>query len=334
MACAGAACGGNDEDGSPATTVAVASTEAPASSAEDSTAAAPVTDSAVSFPVQIEHQLGTITIDEEPQRVVAMSTRDADTLLALGVTPVGIHSRYDFESGVGPWAENLLGDAQPVVWLGPEFNYEAVASVDPDLIVYTASGGEADVYETLSAIAPVIDLPIGAVPYGATPAESTMLIGRALGRGADAERVVAGLDDYLAEQAAAHPSFAGRTANYLDIYTGGVTSYSQEHIVNRILYSVGFEPIPGSELPAGEGFVGVSAENLSEYDADIVLAFPFGRTLDELVAETPTIATLNSYVNGGFFVLDDLALSNSSVLSIPYAMDRLLPKFDAALTAG
>lgn len=284
-----------------------------------------------SFPVVVEHQLGTVTIPVEPTRVVAMSTRDADALLALGVIPVGIHSIYDFAEGVGPWALDALGDATPEVWGGREFNFEAVAAVEPDLIVYTASGGDQDVYDTLSEIAPTIDLPLGAVPWGASSEESTLLIADALGRAADGERVIADLHGYLAGQAAAYPAFSGRTANYLDIYPGGITSYSREHVVNEILYEVGFDPIDLSELPEGEANVSVSAERLAEYDADVVLAYPFQRTLGELVAETPTLASLDSYVNGRFFVLDDLALSNSSVFSIPYALDRLLPEIDAAL---
>jgi len=48
----------------------------------------------------------------------------------------------------------------------------------------------------------------------------------------------------------------------------------------------------------------------------------------------PTLETLGSARNGRLFVLEDLALSNSSVLSIPYALDTLLPEIDRALTAG
>lgn len=293
-----------------------------------------VTATASRFPVEVEHQLGTATIPTEPTRVVAMSTRDADALLALGVMPVGIHSIYEFAEGVGPWALDALGDATPEVWGGREFNYEAVAALEPDLIVYTASGADPDVYDTLSEIAPTVDLPLGAVPWGASSEESTLLIAEALGRVADGERVIDELHTYLADQAAAHPAFDGRTANYLDVYPGGITSYSREHVVNEILYAVGFDPIGPSDLPEGQSSVDVSAERLVDYDADVVLAYPFGRTLDELIAETPTLASLASVASSRFFVLSDLALSNSSVLSIPYALDRLLPEIDAALADG
>ena len=53
------------------------------------------------------------------QRVASLGLGDADTLLALGITPVtvapwGAEGDGD-PSGVGPWAEELLGEAKPEV---------------------------------------------------------------------------------------------------------------------------------------------------------------------------------------------------------------------------
>lgn len=99
-----------------------------------------------------------------------------------------------------------------------------------------------------------------------------------------------------------------------------------------MLYATGFSPIAGAlDVPAGQSSISVSAELLASYDADIVLIYPFGRSLDELIAETPTLATLPSVEDGRAFVLQDLAFSSASVVSIPYALDNLLPRFSAAL---
>lgn len=283
------------------------------------------------FPITIEHALGTTTIPAEPQRVVALIDRDADTVLALGVQPVGIRSNYNFDAGVGPWAEPLL-TTEPTVWKGRELNFEAIAAADPDLIVFATSGGDAAEYARLSQIAPTIGLPKGANPWEATTAQTTLLIAEALGRKPQGEQLIADLDAYLASQKAAHPEFAGRTVNYLDIYPGGISSYSDDHIVNGMLYATGFSPIAGAlDVPADQSSVSVSAELLANYDADIVLIYPFGRTLDELIAETPTLGTLPLVEDRRAFVLQDLAFSNASVVSIPYALDNLLPQFSAAL---
>lgn len=287
---------------------------------------------ALAFPIEVQHSLGTTVIPQEPERVVALIDRDADTLLALGVEPVGIRSLFGFGTGVGPWAQTALGDAQPVVWTGREINYEGIAALDPDLIVFANSGGEEEVYNLLSQIAPTVGLPEGALPWGATTEQTTLLIAEALGRQEDGEALLAELDAYLAEQAAVHPEFAGKTANYLDIYPGGIASYSQNHIVNELLYAVGFSPIPAvQEMPEGTSSVTVSSELLDQYDADVLLIYPYGRTLEQLIAEQPTLGALDSVQSGQAFVLDDLAFSTASVLSIPYALDELLPRVSTAL---
>lgn len=73
-------------------------------------------------------------------------------------------------------------------------------------------------------------------------------------------------------------------------------SYSRDHVINSLMYAVGFEPI---ELAArGSAEVMVSAERLADYDADVLLVYPYGRTEDELRQEVPTLAGLES-VRGG-----------------------------------
>lgn len=281
------------------------------------------------FPITIEHTLGRTTIDRRPQRVVTMNERDTDAVLALGVTPVAVHSNYGFDKGVGPWAEKALKGATPAVRKGKEFSYETIAAVRPDLIVHTTSGGEKEIYRQMAAIAPTVGLPKGAAPYSATTEEATLLIAEALGRAADGRRILAELGSYLARQKSAHPSFAGKTVNYLDISPGQITSYSRAHPINATMYELGFQPIPRAP---DKQFVSVSAELLEDYDADVVLAFLFGSSLDEASKRVTTLRTLESVRNDRFFVLKDLAFSNSSVLSIPYALDRLLPDIERSLS--
>lgn len=284
------------------------------------------------FPVTVEHALGTVAIPEQPERVIALMDRDVDTLLALGVVPVAIRSWFNFEEGAGPWSLPLLEGHDPVVWTGRELNYEAIAAQRPDLIVFATSGGDHETYERLSQIAPTLSLPKGQNPWGATTESTTLLIAQALGRRADGEALLAGLDAYYAEQKAAHPQFTGHTATYLDIYPGGITAYSEEQSINRILTNIGFTATEAAlALPDDQPSTEVSAELVSDYDADIVVIYPFGRTLEQIVEEQPIVGQLDSVAGGRAFILEDLAFSTASVLSIPYALDALVPLFDAAL---
>ncbi|SDH05986.1 ABC transporter substrate-binding protein [Pelagibacterium luteolum] len=275
------------------------------------------------FPVTVEHALGTTTIEDVPERVVALMDRDVDTLLALGVVPVGIRSWYNFEDGAGPWSAPLLEGHSPEVWLGRELNFEAIAATEPDLIVFASSGGDRAEYERLSQIAPTLSLPKGESPWGSTTTATTLLIAEALGRRDEGQALIDGLETYLAGIKAENPQFAGHTANYLDVHAGGLTYYAQTQFINKTLYDLGFSPVPAVlDMPADESYVTVTAEEARLADADILLIYPFGSTRDEILAANPTLDTLEAFQTGGAILLPDLAFSQASVLSIPYALER------------
>src|SRR5262245_57702400 len=116
--------------------------ETPSSATDDSSSV-----SADAFPVEIEHKYGTTTVESEPKRVVSVGFTDQDALLALGVVPVGVRDWYGEQPfAVWPWAQPALGDAEPEVLSAEELNYEAIAALQPDLIVGISSGMTADEY--------------------------------------------------------------------------------------------------------------------------------------------------------------------------------------------
>src|SRR5690606_13575792 len=112
-------------------------------------------------------------------------------------------------------------------------------------------------------------------------------------------------------------------------------AYPADTIVANVLLSVGFEPSAGiASLPENTSYLEVSEERLLEFDADVLLIDAYGRSLDELETELPTFARLEAAREGRVFLTEDMALATSSPLSIPYALDRLLPKIAEALEAG
>jgi iron complex transport system substrate-binding protein len=71
------------------------------------------------FPVTVPHKFGETTVTEAPTRVVSVGVTEQDILLELGVVPVAVTEWYgDKPFATWPWAEDLLGDAEPEV-LGP-----------------------------------------------------------------------------------------------------------------------------------------------------------------------------------------------------------------------
>lgn len=154
--------------------------------------------------------------------------------------------------------------------------------------------------------------------------------------GAEPEAWPAGDPNYeaiAADQAAAHPEFAGRTITYWDMWDGQASEYAADHGVDSMLYRLGFEPTDGSRELAekGENSQTFSGENLSDHDADIVLAYTFGLDKAGLEKAYPALTGVDSYRHDRLFILEDLAFSTRSPLAMHHALDTLIPQMSKAL---
>src|SRR5918998_695940 len=175
-------------------------------SAEGATAASSPSGSGAS-PVTVETAFGPVEVPEAPQRVVALGWSDAETALALDVQPVGASDWLGFGGeGVGPWAEGRYDEAPEIIeTLEPSL--EAVAALDPDLILDTRSPATQERYDALSQIAPTIGQPEGVGAYLTTWQQQLDLVGQALGREEQAGELQAEVEQQFAEAAEAHPEF-------------------------------------------------------------------------------------------------------------------------------
>ena len=64
----------------------------------------------------IEHAFGTTEVPSAPERIVTVGLTEQDSVLALGMTPVGVTEWYGEQPyATWPWAQDELGDAEPEV---------------------------------------------------------------------------------------------------------------------------------------------------------------------------------------------------------------------------
>ena len=140
----------------------------------------------------VPHKFGETTVPEEPARVVSVGVTEQDILLQLGVVPVAVTEWYGEKPfATWPWAEELLGDAEPEVLQHRDgFELERIAALEPDLIVGTNAGLTQKDYELLSAIAPTIPSVEGSTRYFSSWQDQTLQIARALGREDDGQALV------------------------------------------------------------------------------------------------------------------------------------------------
>lgn len=312
--------------------VAVSMTACGSSQAPD----APEADPDGAFPVTIDHIYGSTTVAEKPLRIVTLGVSDADAVIALGTVPVGNAGYSFYETGLGPWTEELVGDAE-LTLLGSEAqpDFELIASLAPDLITGLNSGFDEDTYATLSGIAPTIARPEGSAAYAVDREVATATIAEAMGETARGEELNTRTRDALEQVRADHPEFEGKTATVVLPYEGQFGAYLPGDARGRFVTSIGFR-IPDAILAQDDGesfFVPVSTENISMLDGDLILYLGSGEAAD-VVEENPLFGTLDAARDDAIVAttIDQRgAITYNSVLSVPYAIDELVPRIAAAL---
>ena len=279
------------------------------------------------FPVTLNHAFGQTTIPAEPKRVVAVGYNDADFVLSLGVVPVGAREyKGGFDWQNRPWAQQAKGGQRPEPLDGTTVPIEKIAALQPDLIVGVYSFMDRPTYDKLSAIAPTIAQPTPDGTDAATWQEQTKITGQALGRSAQADQVVAATEKRFADARARFASFTGK-------------SLTMDFVVEGVPYKLGTDDLR-AQLFAGLGFrvppttATLSLEQQGKLDADVIAVM--GRTRAEAMAD-PVFANIPAVKAGRVVFLGDYtsefagALGYSSPLSLPYAIDAVAPKLDAAL---
>jgi iron complex transport system substrate-binding protein len=290
------------------------------------------------FPVTIKHKYGETMIEKAPERVVCIGLTDQDTLMALGIVPVGVTYWFGDEKlqGVYPWAQEYLGDAElPTVLKDTNgVELEKVAALAPDLIIGQYAGLTEQDYKKLKAMGvPVVAQSGDYTDYGTPWDEAALTLGTAIGKPKAAQELVDSVRKRISDEAAAHPEFKGQTAGVVTPYEG-LFLYGPEDPRSRMLLDLGFDLHPLiTDADDSEFGISLSAERTSDlgdagvavwidYDADKQVqkifegttAYDEGRWFDI------------SEANGNYYV----AHSFVTPLSIPYLLDRYVPQLAAA----
>ncbi|MFF0579410.1 iron-siderophore ABC transporter substrate-binding protein [Streptosporangium saharense] len=316
-----------------------AAAEAPSSPSQ----AAPAGDT---FPVTIPSALGDAVIPKKPERVVTWGWSSQDAVLALGVVPVAMpKNTYGGDAdGVLPWdAEKIkeLGGTTPALLSSDsgEVPFEEIVEARPDVILAPYSGITKDDFAKLSKVAPVVAYP--EKPWALPWQDQIEIIGRALGRSAEATALREKTAAYVASLAQANPVLKGKSFLY-----GAANEADQLNIYRAsdprvaLLVDLGMTVSPSvaaldGDPTSGSYFYGISYENVGKIDADVlVMYFGSQKEADKFVAD-PVIAAMPNIrekrfapIVGESFVM---ASSAPTVLSIPWMLDRYVPQLAAAV---
>lgn len=294
------------------------------------------------YPVTIEHKFGSTTIESAPQRIVVLGFTEQDFYYALGAQPIAIRYWYGDEAdAIFPWADAAAGDAAPEVlnmtW--GSLDYETLVGLNPDLISAIGAGINQDEYDRLSQIAPTIAQSDAYIDYGTPWQETTTTIGKVVGKEAEAEALVAGVQDQIEAIRKAHPEFEGKTIAVVYSFTpGSFGFYTAGDQRGRFFTDLGFVvPDELVELAGDSFYADVSQERLDILDQDLIVVLNAGTAEggQERIESEALFSQLDAVKEGRVVYIPaeyEDAVNFNTVLSIPYSVENLVPLLSDALT--
>jgi iron complex transport system substrate-binding protein len=320
----------------------VAATALVACGSDDDKGEAPAAAAPAGFPVTLKNTFGETTIAKKPERIVTLGWNAQDVVYALGETPVGMPkvTYGPTPAGTTAWDADKFDPAKTTLLdTTDSIPFEKVAALRPDVILAPYEGFDKATYTKLSEIAPTVAYP--GAPWQTTWQDQTTIIGKALGKSAEADKLVAGIKELTTKAAADHPEFKGKTLSIL--------SYGAENYVYtpgdprvQILNEMGFVNSPGVEAlektnTKKEFALTVSKERLNDLDADVVVGYIDGMTPEKFAADK-VYASSSSFKKGSTYLMTDQqvisGMSAVSVLSVPWVLDKILPGLAKAAQAS
>lgn len=288
-----------------------------------------------SYPIVIEHALGTTTIAAKPERVATVAWANHEVPLALGIVPVGMPSVSwgdDDEDGTHIWTEAKLEElgaqVPPLFDEGDGIDFEAVAETNPDVILAAYSGLTQEEYDTLSQIAPVVAYPKG--PWTTDWRTTVRLNSAGMGMAEEGEALIAKLEADISNATAKYPGLADETVMFIshsdasDLST--INFYSANDPRVQFFEELGMNLAEAvAETRGTDSYSGsFSSENIDTFDDVTVVVTYGGDELQDAMTADPLTSKMPAVQDGAFVKLvgDPLgAAASPSPLSLPMMID-------------
>ncbi|MFE5855857.1 ABC transporter substrate-binding protein [Streptomyces sp. NPDC056500] len=274
--------------------------------------------------------MGDVQVVAEPQRVVVLDTAELDSVMTLGVKPVGT-TRTDSATG---FPAHLPADQLKDVKLVGEMttpNLEAIAALKPDLIL-TSKLRHGDKYAELKKIAPTVMTESTGLPWK----ENFLAHAEALNKQDEAKKTVADYTAHVAEVTKAlggKEKVAATEVNMVRFVEGAdIRIYGKENYIGTVLADVGLGR-PAVTDKAEDGFMlNVSPEKINMADADVIFHSTIGDPKKAKATEVlggPVWKNLAAVKAGKVFPVQD----ELWIQGIGYSgADKILDELQAALT--
>ncbi|GII01156.1 ABC transporter substrate-binding protein [Planobispora takensis] len=220
----------------------------------------------------VKHAMGETKVPESPKRVVVLDTDKLDTLVSLGLSPVGAAQASENQA----WPKYLgsaLASTKAVGTLQSP-NLEAITALKPDLILGSKFRQE-QFYAKLSQIAPTVFTE----KVGITWKENFLLDAEALNKKAEADRLLAAYQD-RAENLGGTSEVEVSIVRFMP---DQIRMYGPESFSGIVVGDAGFGRPEPQRLESAEDkrFGELSQENLAQAEGDVLFYSAYGQDAAE-----------------------------------------------------
>lgn len=217
----------------------------------------------------VQHAMGETNVPVNPQRVVVLDTGELDSVLALGIKPVGA-----VEALPGQGYQEYFGElTQGITNVGTiaEPNLETILTLKPDLILSNKVRHE-DIYAQLSQIAPTVF----AERVGVVWKDNFMLAADALNKTAEGEKLMQDYQGRIAElQAKLGDRTSQTTVSVVRFLPDQLRLYQKGSFIGTVLDDVGFAR-PPSQSKTDETWLEGNKERITDLDGDVMFVTTYG----------------------------------------------------------
>ncbi|MGG3912488.1 ABC transporter substrate-binding protein [Rossellomorea vietnamensis] len=215
----------------------------------------------------VKHAMGTTEIKGTPKKVVILTNEGTEALLAMGVTPVGAVQSWTGD----PWYDHIADKMKDVEVVGTEseLNMEAIAKLQPDLIIGNKMRQE-EQYNQLKDIAPTVM----AETLRGNWKENFELYAKALNKEDKGQEVLAEYDQRIEDLKGKLGDKLNQKVSMVRFLAGDVRIYHKDSFSGVILDQLGFARPDGQDA---EDFAekGVTKERIPAMDGDVLFYFTY-----------------------------------------------------------
>lgn len=245
------------------------------------------------FPAVITDDAGReVTIDARPQRIVSLAPANTEIVAALGALNrlVGVTTFCDYPAEVTKLQK--VGDfMQP--------NLEAIAALDPDLVLVT-TGVQTDIIQQLEGLgASVVAIDPQTVDALFT---SIRTVGAVIGETPAAEELVSSMEiqiDEIGESVEGAP-----VTCFLEIAQDPLFTVGSSTLLDELIQYAG-----GENVVTESGYVAYSVEQLVAANPAVYLATKGSMSDPSDISGRPGYANITAVAEGKVFLLDDNLVS-------------------------